>query len=350
MYVILLLSNPSQFLMDQSELIELIEGPILKAYYSSVNDKTGKRKFKDSKDSKSDIKTVEIAEDTTTSSGSGSFGATTAVDSHVNLSESQRDRRTVFVQQLSVRCTDSDLYDFFTENGCPVRHARIVLDKYTRRSKGVAYIEFFEEDTVRAALKLSGKKLIGVPVIVELTETEKNRIAQEAAILNASAAAGKASNASSSTATIIPADDLVRLYVGSLHPSLTELELEQLFEPFGVLESVELLKDERGGSKGVAFIQYVTVGGARNALEALNGFELAGRAIRVGPVRIDKSKQSITATSKSSTSKPPPVLPSQQQQQQNKINAIEVDEEENITIDSKKRAELMQKLLLSTRK
>lgn len=329
--------------MDKSELIELIEGPVLKAYY-------GKRNFKDTLESKTDINDIKKTEpskeeDRVTESTSTSSN----FSNKILLSEAQRDRRTVFVQQLSVRCTDRDLYDFFTENGCPVRHARIVLDKYTRKSKGVAYVEFYEEESVRAGLKLSGKKILGVPVIVELTETEKNRIAQEAAALNAASVnASTKPNTANTTTTVTSGtsnDDLVRLYVGALHPSLTELELEQLFEPFGILESVELLKDERtGASKGAAFIQYKKVGAARSALEALNGFELAGRAIRVGPVRTETTKSKSSSVTQSNSNK----LPSQQQQQQNqKLTNGEVDEEENITLDAKKRAELMQKLLSS---
>lgn len=303
--------------MERSELIELIEGPVLKAYNAM-------------RSSSSFNKKEDQPETVSTSTTSSNYA--------VPLSEAQRDRRTVFVQQLSVRCTDRDLTDFFSSNGCPVRHSRIVLDKYTRKSKGVAYVEFFEEETVRAALKLGGKKILGVPVIVELTETEKNRIAQEAASFNAAMSKNTNQTTATATAATTSTDDLVRLYIGSLHPSLTELELEQLFEPFGELESVELLKDERSGaSKGVAFVQYKKVGGARMALEALNGFELAGRAIRVGPVRIDKSKQ---PQSQSQLEVKPKLLPSQQQQQQ----VREVDEEENITLNAQKRAELMQKL------
>lgn len=316
--------------MDKSELIQLIEGPVFKVYSHHLNKNSHNN----------DIRVENNSKSTETISTVTSNSSSNSKEYSVPLSEAQRDRRTVFVQQLSVRCTDRDLSEFFTSNSCSVRHARIVLDKYTRKSKGVAYVEFFEEETVRAALKLSGKKILGVPVIVELTETEKNRIAQEAASLNAAmskpSGSGTSATLTSTTGSSTPSDDLVKLYIGSLHPSLTELELEQLFEPFGELESVELLKDERSGeSKGVAFVQYKKVGGARMALEALNGFELAGRAIRVGPVRIDKSKQQQQSTQ----GKPKP-LPSQQQQQQ----AREVDEEENITLNAQKRAELMQKL------
>jgi RNA-binding protein 23/39 len=320
--------------MEKSELIELVEGPVLKYYGNLLTKKNDK--LDDVLAEKADIKT------TTTSSSST---ASTSKYS-VPLSEAQRDRRTVFLQQLSVRCTDRDISEFFASNSCPCRNARIVLDKYTKKSKGVAYVEFYEEETVRVALKLTGKKLLGVPIIIELTETEKNRIAQEAASLNASASrpSSNANANASTTSTTTPSstDSFVKLYIGSLHSSLTELELERLFEPFGALESVELLKEETTGqSKGVAFIEFKKSSAARSALEALNGFELAGRAIRVGPVRTADAK---TKTSGSN------LLPSQQhrqQQQQQKSSNVEVDEEEHLSLDPRKRAELMQKLLSS---
>lgn len=317
--------------MEKSELVRLIEEPILRAYKRPRTNSESTPKIITS------TSTGTESEKVRSSSNSASCSSSLP---EVPLSEAQRDRRTVFVQQLSVKCTDRDLHAFFTESGCPTRNARIVLDKYTRRSKGVAYVEFYEEDTVKAALKLTGKKLVGVPVIVELTETEKNRIAQEAASLNASSTASSAATTASSSASkpLAPVDDLVRLYVGSLHPSLSESELHQLFEPFGPVESVELLKDERSGaSKGVAFVQYRRPGGARMALEALNGFELAGRAIRVGPVRVDKSK--LTSSSSSSSSSKSSEIPEQKQDDEY--------EEEEIILDAKKRAELMQKLLSS---
>jgi RNA-binding protein 39 len=214
------------------------------------------------------------------SSASASHSHTPHSHAHVNLSEAQRDRRTVFVQQLAVRCTDTDLTDFFNSHNCPVRQSKLVIDKYTRRSKGVAYVEFFEEESVKAALKLTGIKIFGVPVVVELTETEKNRLAEEAAAAAAlTSVQAKASAASEEAFT-------ARLYVGSLHPSLSEEDLKGVFEPFGQLVSVELLRDVQSGvSKGVAYIQFGRGDSAKRALEALNGFELAGKKIRIGSMK-----------------------------------------------------------------
>lgn len=201
---------------------------------------------------------------------------------NLNLSEAQRDRRTVFVQQLSVKCTDADLTQFFNQNGCPVRQSKLVIDRYTRRSKGVAYVEFFEEETVKKALKLTGQRLLGVPLIVELTETEKNRLAEEAAAVQAKVTQTTQAKNQTSTSEAT----FTRLYVGSLHPSLGEEDLKQLFQPFGHVSLLELLREASTGvSKGVAYVTFTQPESAQAALDALNGFELAGRKIRIGAMK-----------------------------------------------------------------
>jgi RNA-binding protein 23/39 len=42
-------------------------------------------------------------------------------------------------------------------------------------------VEFYDEFSVKNALSMTGQKLLGIPVIVQLTEAEKNRIAMAAA-------------------------------------------------------------------------------------------------------------------------------------------------------------------------
>ena len=51
-----------------------------------------------------------------------------------------------------------------------VRDVRIISDRNSRRCKGIAYIEFFEEDSVAPALKLSGTKIMGIPIQVQHTQ------------------------------------------------------------------------------------------------------------------------------------------------------------------------------------
>ncbi|KAK3387598.1 hypothetical protein B0H63DRAFT_161145 [Podospora didyma] len=181
------------------------------------------------------------------------------------LTEDERDRRTVFVQQLAARLRTRELKDFFEKVG-PVAEAQIVKDRVSNRSKGVGYVEFKNEDSVAAALQLTGQKLLGIPVIVQMTEAEKNRQ------VRTTETAGNHPNS-------IP---FHRLYVGNIHFSITEQDLQTVFEPFGELEFVQLQKDDNGRSRGYGFVQFRDAGQAREALEKMNGFDLAGRPIRVG--------------------------------------------------------------------
>ncbi|KAI9734187.1 MAG: hypothetical protein M1818_006606 [Claussenomyces sp. TS43310] len=181
------------------------------------------------------------------------------------LTEDERDRRTVFVQQLAARLRTKELIAFFEKVG-PVKEAQIVKDRVSGRSKGVGYVEFKNEESVAAAIQLTGQKLLGIPIIAQLTEAEKNRQVRNP-------------EASASNPNQIP---FHRLYVGNIHFSITESDLQNVFEPFGELEFVQLQKEEQGRSRGYGFVQFRDPHQAREALEKMNGFDLAGRPIRVG--------------------------------------------------------------------
>ncbi|XP_074991407.1 putative RNA-binding protein 23 isoform X7 [Calonectris borealis] len=183
-----------------------------------------------------------------------------------SLSPEERDARTVFCMQLAARIRPRDLEDFFSAVG-KVRDVRIISDRNSRRSKGIAYVEFCEIQSVPLAIGLTGQRLLGVPIIVQASQAEKNRLAAMANNLQ------KGSGGP------------MRLYVGSLHCNITKEMLRGIFEPFGKIDSIVLMRDpDTGQSKGYGFITFAEAECARRALEQLNGFELAGRPMRVGQV------------------------------------------------------------------
>lgn len=167
--------------------------------------------------------------------------------------------------QLARNLTIRDIQDFFSKVG-QVRDVRLISDRNSRRSKGIGYVEFTDPSAVTLAIKLSGQRLLGVPIMVSPTMAEKNRFAAQQAAL------------------VKPAGPM-KLYVGSLHYNITEPMLRAIFEPFGTVESVQLQYDgESNRSKGFGFVNFTDSASAKRAMEQMNGFELAGRPMKVNTV------------------------------------------------------------------
>lgn len=51
-----------------------------------------------------------------------------------------------------------------------VRDVRMISDRNSRRSKGIAYVEFVEANSVPLAIGLTGQRLLGVPIIVQASQ------------------------------------------------------------------------------------------------------------------------------------------------------------------------------------
>ncbi|KAI3621864.1 rna-binding protein 39-like isoform 1 [Moniliophthora roreri] len=188
--------------------------------------------------------------------------------------EDDSEARSVFVSQLAARMTARDLGYFFEDKlgEGTVMDSRIVTDRISRRSKGIGYVEFKTIDLVEKAIALTGTVVMGLPIMVQLTESERNRLHPGDGNLNLPPGVSAGHGA-------------MQLYVGSLHFNLTESDIKQVFEPFGPLEFVDLHRDPMTGrSKGYAFVQYKRAEHAKMALEQMEGFELAGRTLRVNTV------------------------------------------------------------------
>ena len=78
----------------------------------------------------------------------------------------------------------------------------------------------------------------------------------------------------------------MKLYVGNLSFETTENDLQDLFEQHGQVSEVSLMMDRMTGkSRGFAFVTMNDKAQADAAMAALNGKELAGRALNVNEAR-----------------------------------------------------------------
>jgi cold-inducible RNA-binding protein len=77
-----------------------------------------------------------------------------------------------------------------------------------------------------------------------------------------------------------------KLYVGNLSFQTTQQDLEELFAQSGQVSSVSLMTDrDTGQSRGFAFVEMSTDEEAQAAIQALDGKELDGRALKVNEAR-----------------------------------------------------------------
>ncbi|KAJ9477003.1 putative Polyadenylate-binding protein, cytoplasmic and nuclear (putative), partial [Pseudozyma hubeiensis] len=234
------------------------------------------------------------------------------------------EERSVFCSQLSARLGQRDLGEFFEDHlgEGAVQDVRIVMDRVTHRSKGVGYVEFAARELVPKAIELTGTILFGIPIVVQRTDAARGNGGASRGASDASSRHTMAPHPAVAATQLDPRvlanaplpmqyhtagapihldvaaqpprahrpgpsmpNTEARLYVGSLHFSLTDENVKKVFEPFGEIEYVDLHREPgTGKSKGFCFIQFKEPEDAKKALEQMNGFDLAGRAIRVGNV------------------------------------------------------------------
>lgn len=74
----------------------------------------------------------------------------------------------------------------------------------------------------------------------------------------------------------------MNLHVGNLPVDLTEPELRSVFEPFGVLESLEIITNQRTGEPmGYAFVVMQNEEDGMRAIASLNATALKGKVVTV---------------------------------------------------------------------
>jgi RNA recognition motif-containing protein len=82
-----------------------------------------------------------------------------------------------------------------------------------------------------------------------------------------------------------------KLYVGNLSYDVSSADLEQLFAQHGSVESAQVIEDRTTGrSKGFGFVEMSSAAEAEAAINALNGQERGGRALKVNEAKPRESR------------------------------------------------------------
>ncbi|GFE52806.1 splicing CC1-like family protein [Babesia ovis] len=187
------------------------------------------------------------------------------------IEEAQREDLTVLVINLYLGADERKIYEVFSEHAGKVRDVQCVRDARSGRSKGVAYVEFYTQESVIKALAMNGFELNGQRIRVQSSQAEKNRAARAAKLIQQQ--------------TVEVADSPFTIQVTGLTGSLsaiTEVEIKQMFSPFGNIIDVEILRDPHSNLPlGQAYIKFKRASEAKEAVNAMNGFDIGGQTIKV---------------------------------------------------------------------
>ncbi|MBV9988280.1 MAG: RNA-binding protein [Chitinophagaceae bacterium] len=86
----------------------------------------------------------------------------------------------IYVSNLSFNVTDDDLRGFFEEYG-NVSSAKVVMDKYTQRSRGFGFVEMdSKEEAEKAVAELNGANVEGRQISVAEARPREERSSKPA--------------------------------------------------------------------------------------------------------------------------------------------------------------------------
>lgn len=181
-----------------------------------------------------------------------------------------------------------------------INDIRLITDRHTKRSKGLAYIEFAVQDSIYAALALSGQTMNGQAIMVKTAEAEKNLAweAQQAAKQNATDASSLLGAAllGGLPGAAPPGAGPCKLQVNGFAPGLGEEPLKQLFAPFGAIDKVELVRDAAGTPVGYGYITFKNYGEGMTAQAHWHGKQFLNSTltVEVAPVAPAEGGPTIT--------------------------------------------------------
>lgn len=158
----------------------------------------------------------------------------------------RKDKISLHVGNLSDNVYDTELYQFFKNNGYSISSAKVVFNKETKQHAGFGYINFFTQDEADRCLdSMNNVKLGNKQIMLSKIRSKDNAVPSDA-----------------------------NLIVRNLPKEVDQAELMNLFKQFGKVVSCKLEVDRNGESKGYGYVQFEKTQEAQAAIQAMNDKEI----------------------------------------------------------------------------
>ncbi|KAG6588672.1 Polyadenylate-binding protein 8, partial [Cucurbita argyrosperma subsp. sororia] len=177
---------------------------------------------------------------------------------------------SLYVGDLDVNVTDSQLYDLFNQVG-QVVSVRVCRDLTTRRSLGYGYVNYSSPvDATRALDALNFTPLNGNPIRVMFSHRDPS----------------------------VRKSGSGNIFIKNLDKAIDHKALHDTFSAFGSILSCKVATDASGQSKGFGFVQFDKEESALKAIEKLNGMLLNDKQVFVGPFVRKQERESVSEKTK----------------------------------------------------
>merc|ERR1740137_491674 len=194
----------------------------------------------------------------------------------IRIMWSQRDpslRRSgvgnVFIKNLDGTIDNKAMYDTFSAFG-NILSCKVAQDMSNGESKGYGFVHFeTEEAALNAIQKVNGMLLNGKKVYVGRFVPRKDReieLGEKARMFT-------------------------NVFVKNINEEYDEARLNDMFEKYGKISSVKIMKSEDGKSKGFGFVSFESPEEAMTACGELNGQDLDGKTVFVGRAQKKAERQ-----------------------------------------------------------
>jgi len=162
----------------------------------------------------------------------------------------------------------------------PVRSIDMSYDQGTQRHKGFCFLEFETPEAAFMSLEhmqsvTIGGRAVKVGRLSNIGQAQHfiQQFAQEASKYN-------------------------RVYISNIHSNISDEDIRAVFESFGRVLSCQLVRNpDTGVHKHYGFVEYEQPQSMKEAITAMNGFDLGGQLIRVGPCVVPPSMHNLTTAS-----------------------------------------------------
>jgi polyadenylate-binding protein len=158
---------------------------------------------------------------------------------------------SIYIGDLSKKCFDIQVINYFTRNGCKPLQAKVILDKISGEHKGFAYASYATQQEAQNAInKLNNTDLEGKKIRVMWKN--KSDINTEANVL-----------------------------VKNLDLSVDQQMLQELFAAHGTIISSKVDSYKDGTSRGFGYVQFEKTEEAEKAIKEMHNKEVKGKKIDV---------------------------------------------------------------------